>query len=137
MMRSRLKRLWNNRTLILILLVLGVQPVSAQEAFTFKKRTPPDMEDLIEAREVFEYEVSYGFITLGWIAVDLMPDTTYNGESVYHLRTTMRTNNRVPFIGRSLLHYEHFFQFNEHLPYSLLFCKHDFRDDGPDRIRME
>src|SRR5690625_7435788 len=99
MMRSRLKRLWNNRTLILILLVLGVQPVSAQEAFTFKKRTPPDMEDLIEAREVFEYEVSYGFITLGWIDVELMPDTAYTGESVYHLRTRLSTHNEVRIIA--------------------------------------
>lgn len=137
MMRSRLKRLWNNRTLILILLVLGVRPVSAQENFTFKKQSPPDMEEFIEAREVFEYEVSYGFITLGWIDVELMPDTTYNGESVYHLRTTMRTNNRVPFIGRSLVHYENFFQYNEKWPYSLLFWRHDIHDDEPDRVRIE
>src|SRR5690625_5807580 len=66
-----------------------------------------------------------------------MPDTTYNGESVYHLRTTMRTNNRVPFIGRSLVHYENFFQFNEKWPYSLLFWRHDIHDDEPDRVRIE
>src|SRR5690625_7909189 len=49
----------------------------------------------------------------------------------------MRTNNRVPFIGRSLVHYENFFQFNEKWPYSLLFWRHDIHDDEPDRVRIE
>src|SRR5690625_5571382 len=49
----------------------------------------------------------------------------------------MRTNNRVPFIGRSLVHYENFFQFNEKWPYSLLFWRHDIHDDAPDRVRIE
>src|SRR5690625_5508959 len=101
MMRSRLKRLWNNRTLILILLVWSVQPVSAQEAFSFKKRTPPDMEDLIEAREVFEYEVSYGFITLGWIDVEDRKSTRLNSSHVAISYAVFCLNKKTQSLARS------------------------------------
>lgn len=135
-MRSRLKHLRNSVIAAAFLLVCAAT-TSAQQGFTYGSEEPPGMERLVDAREVFEYEVSYGFITLGWIDVELMPDTTFSGEHAYHLRTTMRTNNRVPFIGRSLVHYENFFRFNEKWPYSLLFWRDDLHDDEPDRIRIE
>lgn len=136
MMRRRLKHLWINAAVIMLVL-LCASPAAAQHGLSYDKSAPPDMEQLVNAREVFEYEVSYGFITLGWIQVELMPDTTFNGEHAYHLRTTMRTNNRVPFIGTSLVHYENLFRYNEKWPYSLLFWRDDLHDDESDRIRIE
>ncbi|MCC5915336.1 MAG: DUF3108 domain-containing protein, partial [Balneolaceae bacterium] len=58
----------------------------AQEILTFDRNEPPDMEMMVDARETFEFEVSYGFFTLGWVDVELLPDTTWNGEKAYHLR---------------------------------------------------
>jgi hypothetical protein len=80
--------------------------LAAQDQLTYESNDPPTMEMLLEAREVFEYEVRYGFFTLGWVDVELLPDTTYNGQKAYHLRTTMRSNSSVPLISKSIVNYE-------------------------------
>lgn len=95
------------------------------------------MQMLVDAREIFEYEVSYGFFTLGWIRVELLPDSTFNGEHAYHMRTTMRSNSKIPLIGTSIVNYENLFQFNEKWPYSFLFWRDDIHDEEYNRYRIE
>lgn len=122
--------------LIGIFLIVFAPGLFAQQTFTYERSTPPDMEMLTEAREVFEYEVSYGFITLGWIEVELLPDSTYGGEKVHHLRAVMRSNSRVLFIGKKEVHYHSLFQYNSEWPYALEFWRDDIHDEEYGRVRI-
>lgn len=128
----------NNQTLLLLLVFcfLGSNQSFAQDLFTYERDEPPTMEMMLEAREIFEYEVRYGFFTLGWVDVELLPDTTYNGQQVYHLRTTMRSNSSVPLISKSIVNYENLFQYNDKWPYSYVFWRDDIHDDEYDRVRI-
>lgn len=110
--------------------------VFAQSEFTFDRDEPPTMQMLIDAREVFEYEVSYGFFTLGWVEVELLPDTTINGETAYHLRTRIRSNRRVPFVGTRIVNYESIFQFNDEFPFSHYFWRDDIHDEEYESVRI-
>lgn len=123
--------------LFFLLAAAFISELAAQDEFTYDRNEPPTMQMLIDAREVFEYEVSYGFFTLGWIDVELLPDSTYNGKPAYHMRTTMRSNSRVPLIGKSIVNYENLFQFNEKWPYSFLFWRDDIHDEEYNRYRIE
>jgi hypothetical protein len=135
MMRTHLKHLLSS-IFFLFLFYLTASSLFAQEGFTYDRDEPPTMEMLIEAREVFEYEVRYGFFTLGWVDVELLPDTTYNGEKAYHLRTRIRSNRRVPFVGTRIVNYENLFQYNEEWPYSFEFWRDDIHDDEYDIVRI-
>lgn len=115
---------------------LTAQETSAQSEFTYEREHPPTMEMMINAREVFRYEVTYGWFTLGWIDVKLLPDTTYEGQEVYHLQTLMRSNSKNILIGKNLVSYENLFQYNEEWPYSFLFWRKDMHDDEPNRARI-
>lgn len=117
-----------------LLLTVGA---NAQSVFTYESDQPPTMEMLIDAREVFEYEVSYGFFTLGWIDVELLPDTTVNGEKAYHLRTRIRSNRRVPFVGTRIVNYESIFQYNKEYPFSHVFWRDDIHDNEYESVRIE
>lgn len=138
-MRKLLKDLLRiKRPLFAFLVLLFLVPVQlpAQDMLTYDRDEPPTMEMMLEAREVFEYEVRYGFFTLGWVDVELLPDTTYNGQKAYHLRTTMRSNSSVPLISKSIVNYENLFQYNEKWPYSFEFWRDDIHDEEYDRVRI-
>jgi hypothetical protein len=128
MMKKLLKHLLNNSAAIFLILFFCTN-LQAQSQFTYERNSPPTMDMLIEAREVFEYEVSYGFFTLGWVDVELLPDTTINGEKAYHLRTTIRSNRRVPFVGTRIVNYENIFQYNNDWPFSHVFWRDDIHDE--------
>src|SRR6056297_275963 len=139
MMRKLLKVLLRiSKYLFITIILSGLIPsvLTAQDQLTYDRTEPPTMEMMLEAREVFEYEVRYGFFTLGWVDVELLPDTTYNGEKAYHLRTTMRSNSSVPLISKSIVNYENLFQYNEKWPYSFVFWRDDIHDDEYDRVRI-
>jgi len=119
-----------------ILFALNSSHLSAQDQLTYERTEPPTMEMMLDAREVFEYEVRYGFFTLGWVDVELLPDTTYNGQKAYHLRTTMRSNSSVPLISKSIVNYENLFQYNDKWPYSFVFWRDDIHDEEYDRVRI-
>lgn len=128
----------SKRSLLSLLLFYVLIPaqLSAQDILTYDRNEPPTMEMMLDAREVFEYEVRYGFFTLGWVDVELLPDTTYNGQKAYHLRTTMRSNSSVPLISKSIVNYENLFQYNEKWPYSFEFWRDDIHDEEYDRVRI-
>lgn len=136
MMRMLLKHLLQINV-VSILLLLFVSELKGQSVFSYNRDAPPTMEMMIEAREEFEYEVRYGPFTLGWIEVELLPDSTFEGEKAYHIRTTMRSNNRLIFMGTKEVHYESLFQFNEQWPYSFAFWRNDIHDNEYERLRVE
>lgn len=130
-MRMLLKSLFLISFTILLYL-----PLKAQSQLTYNGTEPPTMEQMIDAREVFTYEVSYGFMTLGWIDVQLLPDSTYQGETAYHLRTTIRSNRRNILAGNRYVNYENLFQYNDKWLYSHVFWRDDIHDDEFDRVRI-
>lgn len=132
-MRMLLKRLWIS---IGLFLVIFAPALSAQSEFTFNREEPPTMEMMIDAKEVFRYEVTYGWFTLGWIDVQLLPDSTFNGQKAYHLQTVMEANSSNILIGKNLVHYENLFQFNEKWPYTFVFWRDDLHDNEPNRTRI-
>jgi len=119
-----------------VVLFLLADSAFPQSEFTFERDEPPTMQMLIDAREVFEYEVSYGFFTLGWVDVELLPDTTINGETAFHLRTRIRSNRRVPFVGTRIVNYESIFQFNDEFPFSHYFWRDDIHDEEYESVRI-
>lgn len=131
-----LKHLLNNFFCLIFVFCIFTD-LQAQAEFTYDREDPPTMEMMIDAREEFEYEVRYGPFTLGWVDVELLPDATFEGEKVYHIRTTMRSNSRVPFVGSKEVHYESLFQYNELWPYSFVFWRNDIHDDDYEKLRVE
>ena len=106
-----------------------------QTELTYERSEPPTMQMMLDAREVFEYEVRYGFLTLGWVDVELLPDTTWNGNPAYHMRTRIRSNRRIPFVGTRIVDYENIFQYNEKWPYSFVFWRDDVHDEEYNSVR--
>jgi len=133
MMKMHLRRLWFS---LVILLTLAAPRLFAQSEFTFDREEPPTMEMMIDAREVFRYKVTYGWFTLGWIDVQLLPDSTFEGQKAYHLQTIMEANSSNILIGKNLVSYENLFQFNEKWPYSFVFWRDDLHDNEPNRVRI-
>lgn len=129
--------LYKKFTVAILLAVLLVQGAAFAQELSYEREMPPTIEMLMEVRETFEYEVKYGFFTLGWIDVELLPDTTYHGETVHHLKTTIRSNRRVPFVGTRIVNYETFFSYNEDWFYSHLFWRDDIHDEEYETARVE
>ena len=121
--------------LLAVALTLPVQAQS-QSYLTHESDSQPSLQQLMDAREVFEYEVRYGFLTLGWVKVELLPDSLHNGEKMFHIRTQIRSNSRVPFVGTRIVNYESLFQITEEYPFSHLFWRDDIHDDDLNRLRI-
>ena len=135
MMRRLLKVLLSK--CILLLLISSVwNSAHSQGLLTYDRDTLPTLGEIIDARETFEYEVRYGFMTLGWVDVEILPDTTFNGEKAYHFRTRIRSNNRILFVGTRIVNYESIIQYNDQWPYSFVFWRDDIHDDDYDRVRV-
>ncbi|MGF1669636.1 MAG: DUF3108 domain-containing protein [Balneolaceae bacterium] len=121
---------------LLFLSVPDFTPLLAQPELTFTRSEPPDLEMILSVRERFEYKVTYSFFTVGWIEVELMPDTTYNGKKARHLRTIIEANHRVPFVKRNLSHFQNLFFTDEKYAYSYVFWRDDLHDDQPEAQKI-
>ncbi|MEX2456820.1 MAG: DUF3108 domain-containing protein [Balneolaceae bacterium] len=135
MMKTHSMHLWIKAGVFFPVLFLIALNGFTQE-LTYENDEPPTLEELIDAREVFEYEVRYGFFTLGWVDVEILPDTTFAGEKAYHMRTRIRSNRKVPFVGTRIVNYENIFNFNDEFMYSHEFWRDDVHDENYDRVRI-
>lgn len=135
-MMRRLLRILLSKWILTLFMALILSDVYSQDKLNYNSGVAPTMEKIIDAREVFEFEVSYGFMTLGWVDVEILPDTTFNGEHAYHFRTRIRSNNRIPLVGTRIVNYESIFQFNDQWPFSYVFWRDDIHDDDFDRVRV-
>jgi len=137
-MRMLLIRLSNLSVLLAAFLCFGSFGSVAGQELTFDRDRdqPPTTQMLMDARETFEYEVRYGFFTLGWVDVELLPDTTYSGETVHHMRTRIRSNSKIPFVGNRIVNYESLFSFNDDWFYSHEFWRDDINDEVYDKLRV-
>ncbi|SMO88856.1 DUF3108 domain-containing protein [Gracilimonas mengyeensis] len=99
-------------------------PAIAQHGFPSESTSPPEMGDLFNVKETFRYEVKYGFFKLGWVNVELLSDSTYEGKQHKLLLTEMESNSSIPFIGKELdRYYSLFFVNDEGLPVESKFWK--------------
>lgn len=135
MMRKLLKVLLS-KWIPVLLIFLTWSDVHSQGVLTYDSDRVPTLDEIIDAREIFEYEVTYGFMTLGWVDVELLPDTTFAGEKAYHIRTRIRSNNKIIFVGTRIVNYESLFQHNEQWPYSFVFWRDDIHDEEYNRVRV-
>jgi len=97
----------------LIFLSFFGRDVLSQHQFPNKSVVQPTMEDLFSVKETFKYEVKYGFLKLGWVEVELLSDTTYQGNSLKHLKTTIRSNSKVPLVGTEIDEFNSLFYINK------------------------
>lgn len=136
MMKMHLSRLSTN-ILFGFAALLIFESVANAQTLTYERDEQPTLEMILDAREVFEYKVTYGFLTLGWVDVELLPDTTYNGEQVYHMRTKIRSNRRVPFVGTRIVNYENLFSVSNDTIYSHKFWRDDIHDEIYEAAKIE
>ncbi len=126
-----LRHLFLNSFFLLSLLISSSPRAFSQDALNFERDEPPNLEMLISVRERFEYKVTYSFFTVGWVQVELLSDSTYNGNPAHHLRTVIEANHKVPFVSKNRAHYENLFYTDDEYPYSYQFWRDDIHDDNP------
>lgn len=120
---------------VLLLLFTAVS-AAGQSQLTYERSAPPELNELLTIRERFVYSVRYGFFNLGEIEVELLPDTTWQGQRVHHMRTIMRSSG-IPLMGRRDVHYHSYFFLENGAPHGVLFWREDHHDNEPDRSRIE
>ncbi|MCC5925365.1 MAG: DUF3108 domain-containing protein [Bacteroidetes bacterium] len=97
----------------------------ASSSFLSGLQAQPNMEQLLAQREVLEFSVHYGFLTLGWVKIDAVVDTLYKGEVAHTFRTIIRSNASIPFVGNKERHFHSVFQARGDSLFGLNFWTHD------------
>lgn len=91
---------------------------------------PPDLDQLWELEEEYLFEVRYGFMRLGNVEIEVHTrDTTYEGQSARQFTNIIKSNPRVPVIGRREVHYHTMLTRNDTIPYGLKFWSDNHHDD--------
>ncbi len=104
-------------------------PSGGPEGLTWEREEAPSLKMLFERHERFTYSVRYGFITIGEIEVELLPDTTYEGERVLHMKTVMRSTTRIPLLRNREYHYQNFFTYDDSTMISHYFWRDDVHEE--------
>lgn len=95
------------------------------------------MDELMQWKEVFTYEVKYGFLKLGKIRTEVVRDTLHRGEKVWWLRTIITSNHRIPFVGKEENHYNTFFVVADTLPHTVLYWRDNVDEEEFNDERYE
>lgn len=117
-------------------LLLAFSFAFGQSDLRFDREGPPSMEKLAGVTQKYIYNVRYGFLNLGEVEVYVTPDTTYDGIKTFHLRTIMRSNSRIPFVGKRDVHYQSFSAYTSEWPYSYIFWRDDMEAEEFDRYKI-
>ncbi len=89
---------------------------------------PPTIQQLWNVREHLVYKIRYGFFTVAWLTVDLLPDTTYRGTSYHFLRAIIKSNPSIPFVGNKEEKFYSLIAKNDTVPYEVLYWNDDVDD---------
>jgi len=123
---------------IITLISLQLTTVAAfGQELTYDRDEPPTTDMLMNVKETFEYEVRYGFFTLGWVDVEILPDSTFDDRKVHHMRTRIRSNNKIPFVGTRIVNYESLFSHSDTTFYAHEFWRDDIHDEIYDKLRVD
>ncbi|MDX1638816.1 MAG: DUF3108 domain-containing protein [Balneolaceae bacterium] len=91
---------------------------------------PPAVDQLIHANEYLKFKVTYSFFKIAWVEIEAIGDTLVDGEKLFHIRSTIRSNSAVPLIGTEIDEYNSIFYVNgQNLPVTRAYWKHDI-DEG-------
>lgn len=94
------------------------------------------MDELFSVKETFRYEVKYGFLKLGWVNVELLSDTTYEGRELKHILTEIESNPSIPFVGDELDRFHSLFYVNKDgLPVEVKYWKDNIDEGEYDEIQ--
>ncbi len=108
----------------------------AQHPYPADSNKQPTLEEMFTVKETFKYEVRFSFILLGWVEVELLSDTLYNGKVHKHIFTEMRSNPKIPFIGKEIDRFNSFFYVNnDGLPVTSTYWKDNIDEGRLDEIR--
>lgn len=120
---------------VFFLLIFGFVVTPHGYAQTNQTEDPPTIQELFEFKEVFTYEVKYGFLRLGEVEVTLMPDSMFRGQMHKHLATKIVSNPKIPFIGTEIDHFHSLFLINEEgLPITSYYWKDNVDENEPKEI---
>ena len=82
---------------------------------------PPTMNELLQWKEEFTYEVKFSFFKLGKVKTQIVRDSTYQGQKTWWLRTKIISNPGIPFVGKEENHYNTLMVETDSLPYTKLY----------------
>ena len=136
MMRMRLIRLFKFGLLFTLITFQVITVAAFGQDITYERDGPPTTDMLMNVKETFEYEVKYGFFTLGWVDVEILPDSTLDGRKVHHMMTRIRSNSKIPFVGKDIVNYESLFSYNDTTFYAHEFWRDDIHDQIYDKLRV-
>lgn len=109
---------------IYALLLAVFQLVSVELLNAQSYNEPPTLDELFKYKEVFKYEVKYGFLRLGEFEITMMPDTLFRGEMHKHLVTKVVSNPKIPFVGTEIDHFHSLFKIDQNgLPITSYYWK--------------
>ncbi|MCH8496067.1 MAG: DUF3108 domain-containing protein [Balneolales bacterium] len=115
--------------LFILMGLLGSSQVAIAEKNTTSDSPPPDMTTLLAKKEVLEFSVHYGFMTLGTVTINAVRDTTYNDEPAHTFTTVSKSNPSIPFMGRQERHYLSIFKTKDNALYGLNFWTDNVNKD--------
>lgn len=100
---------------------------------------PPTMQELLQWKEVFTYKVKFGFFNIGKVKIEIVRDTTYQGQKVWWLRTIITSNSGIPFVGKEENHYNTFLVDTDSLPHTKLYWRDnvDEKEFNDERYRFD
>ncbi|MDZ7771860.1 MAG: DUF3108 domain-containing protein [Balneolaceae bacterium] len=84
---------------------------------------PPDISEILKWKEVLTYEVRYSFFKLGEVRTEVVRDTLHDGRRVWWLRSIIRSNSSIPFVGKEENHYNSFIVADDSMPYTELYWR--------------
>jgi len=92
------------KKLISACLILGTLSFQIQGQILSEASTgePPTVTEIVEAGEYLKYEAKYSFFKVGWMEVKAVRDTFVNGDTLLHLKTIIKSNSKVPFVGTEI-----------------------------------
>lgn len=98
---------------------------------------PPSMEDLLALEESYVFQVSYGFLTLANVDVNLAREGEYRGYPAYRLVMGITSNPNIPFVGDKRVLYTSLFYFDGELHRDMRFWRDDLHDGDMERYLVE
>jgi hypothetical protein len=114
------------RWLICLFLLLLVNQFKAKaQSDSLKNIPPPSIKELWHTKERFQYSVKFGFIRIGTVTLELMPDTVFDGLKCRYVRTIIKSNPAIPFIGNKEKHFNSLMVKNDTVPYTLMYWTDD------------
>lgn len=112
--------------------------VFGQHSYPKNTTEQPTMQDIFSVKETFKYEVKYGFFKLGWIEVELLSDTLFDGSIKKHMVTEIRSNSRIPLVGTELdLFHSLFYVNDDGIPVTSYYWKDNTDEDKYKEIIYE